>query len=123
MEVFQKYGGKKQLVSTELHGCPQLRRQPEVTGVNTKCGVSPQGKRTLKYSVKDSQKDHFLYFGPGNQLKIFNFQGPVVRKVDSAIHRIVTFSTVVKMLEKLENSDHIELIINKTKLYLENTEP
>ena len=27
--------------------------------------------------------------------------GPVVRKVDSAIHRIVIFSTVVKMLEKL----------------------
>ena len=28
-------------------------------------------------------------------------QGPVVRKVDSAIHRIVIFSTVAKMLEKL----------------------
>ena len=28
-------------------------------------------------------------------------QGPVVRKVDSAIHRIVIFSTVVKMLQKL----------------------
>ena len=27
--------------------------------------------------------------------------GPVVRKVDSAIHRIVFFLTVVKMLEKL----------------------
>ena len=27
--------------------------------------------------------------------------GPVVRKVDSVIHRIVIFSTVVKMLEKL----------------------
>ena len=31
----------------------------------------------------------------------FGYQGPVVRKVDSAIHRIVIFSTVVKMLEKL----------------------
>ena len=29
------------------------------------------------------------------------FLGPVVRKVDSAIHRIVIFSTVVKMLVKL----------------------
>ena len=27
--------------------------------------------------------------------------GPVARKVDSAIHRIVIFSIVVKMLEKL----------------------
>ena len=30
-----------------------------------------------------------------------NALGPVVRKVYSAIHRIVIFSTVVKMLEKL----------------------
>ena len=34
-------------------------------------------------------------------LAMGNDQGPVVRKVDSAIHRIVIFSTVVKMLEKL----------------------
>ncbi len=31
------------------------------------------------------------------------FLGPVVRKVDSAIYRIVIFSTVVKMLQKLHN--------------------
>ena len=37
----------------------------------------------------------FFYFGVTKQ------QGPVVRKVDSAIHRIVIFSTVVKMLQKL----------------------
>ena len=30
-----------------------------------------------------------------------NFLGPVVRKVDSAIHRIVIFSIVVKMLQEL----------------------
>ena len=30
-------------------------------------------------------------------------QGPVVRKVNSAIQWIVIFSTVVKMLEKLKN--------------------
>ncbi len=30
-----------------------------------------------------------------------NHLAPVVRKVDNAIHRIVTFSTVVKMFEKL----------------------
>ena len=29
------------------------------------------------------------------------YLGPVVRKVDSAIHRIVIFSTVVKLREKL----------------------
>ncbi len=39
-----------------------------------------------------------------NQLEdvnAFKNLGPVVRKVDSAIHRIVIFSTVVKMREKL----------------------
>ena len=30
-----------------------------------------------------------------------NDMGPVVRKVDRAIHRIVIFSTVVKMPERL----------------------
>ncbi len=30
-----------------------------------------------------------------------NHQGPVVQKLDTAIHRIVIFSTVIKMLEKL----------------------
>ena len=37
----------------------------------------------------------------------------VVRKVDSVIHRIVIFSTVVKMLESHKNTD-TELVINKT---------
>ena len=31
-----------------------------------------------------------------------NVQGPVVRMVDSAIHRIVIFSTVVKMLKTID---------------------
>ncbi len=44
-------------------------------------------------------------------------QGPVVRKVDSAIHRVV--STLVKMPKSCKSTD-IELIINKTKLQLKN---
>ncbi len=32
---------------------------------------------------------------------LINSRGPVVRRVDSAIHRIVILSSVVKMLENL----------------------
>ncbi len=32
---------------------------------------------------------------------IYCFLGPVERKVNSAVHQLVIFSTVVKMLEKL----------------------
>ena len=34
--------------------------------------------------------------------QIYKILGPVVRKVDSGIHRLGIFSNVVKMLEKLE---------------------
>ena len=42
---------------------------------------------------------------PLNSFNIIYFQGPVVRKVDSAIHRIVIFSTAVKTLEKLKTKN------------------
>ena len=42
-----------------------------------------------------------FYVHPNKLFGLFRVLGPVVRKVNSAIHRIVIFSTVVKMLEKL----------------------
>ena len=67
MDVFQKYGGKKQLACFHRAGCPQLRRQPEVTGVDTKCGVSSQGKRTL---TNIQSKRPFSVFWAGQSVEI-----------------------------------------------------
>ncbi len=56
-----------------------------------------------KFNVLRQLETHENYLRLANILHKLNInhQGPVVRKVDSAIHWIVIFSTVVKMLEKL----------------------
>ena len=40
--------------------------------------------------------------------------GPMVRKVNSAIHRIVIFSTIVKMLESYETTDTYSYFIKRS---------
>ncbi len=46
-----------------------------------------------------------ICFDRHRQVAFVNLTGPAVRKEDSAIHRIVIFSTVVKMLENYETTD------------------
>ncbi len=48
--------------------------------------------------------------------------GAVVQKVDSTIHWIVIFSSILKLVQNYIKAADIELIINETKLQLNNIE-
>ena len=74
---------------------------------HSRCSVSIVGEKLSKQilqrntNIKKLRAKEKELSKSNENLRCVNNLGPVVRKLDSAIHRIVIFSSAVKMFKKL----------------------